>query len=151
MCHMGYKKVYYELTKRFWWTGMHKMCKEICQSCELCALLKAKINLTYEHFSAKLFCTPRNTYGSDYYGVKKNTLGYSCILGIIYLATGHLVFKAGKNADAAHVTHTLYHEIILRKGVSLLFQSDTAKAFIGTAMEALSSTCLLYTSPSPRD
>ena len=140
MCHMGYKKVYHELAKRFWWRGMHKMCKEICQACELCALLKAKMNLAHKHFSAKLFCTPRTSYGSDYYGVKKNTLGYSCILGIIDLATGHLVLKAGKNADAAHVTHTLYHEVILRKGVPLLFHSDAAKAFIGTAMEALSST-----------
>ena len=23
MCHMGYKKVYHELAKRFWWKGMH--------------------------------------------------------------------------------------------------------------------------------
>ena len=59
MCHMGYKKVYHELAKRFWWRGMHKMCKEICQACELCALLKAKMNLAHKHFSAKLFCTPR--------------------------------------------------------------------------------------------
>ena len=140
MCHMGYKKVYHELAKRFWWKGMHKMCREICQACELCALLKAKMNLAHKHFSAKLFCTPRTSYGSDYYGVRKNTLGYCQVLGIIDLATGNLVLKASKQADAAHVTHTLYHEIILRKGVPLLFHSDAAKAFIGTAMEALSST-----------
>ena len=140
MCHMGYKKVYHELAKRFWWKGMHKMCREICQACELCALLKAKMNLAHKHFSAKLFCTPRTSYGSDYYGVRKNTLGYCQVLGIIDLATGDLVLKASKHADAAHVTHTLYHEIVLRKGVPLLFHSDAAKAFIGTAMEALSST-----------
>jgi transposase InsO family protein len=51
-----------------------------------------------------------------------------------------LTLKAGKHADAAHVTHTLYHEVILRKGVPLLFHTDAAKAFIGTAMEALAST-----------
>ena len=67
-------------------------------------------------------------------------MGYCQILGIIDLATGHLVLKAGKHADAAHVTHTLYHEVILRKGVPLLFHSDATKAFIGTAMEALAST-----------
>ena len=60
------------------------------------------------YFSAKLFYTPITSYGSDYYGVWKNTAGYSQILGIIDLATGHLVLKAGKQASAAHVTHTLY-------------------------------------------
>ena len=137
MCHMGFKKVYHELAKRFVWKGMHKMCKEICGACKLCALLKAKMNLAHKHFSAKLFSTPRTSYGSDYYGVRKNSLGYCQVLGIIDLATGHLTLKAGKHADAAHVTHTLYHEVIIRKGVPLLFHSDAAKAFIGTAMEAL--------------
>ena len=140
MCHMTHKKVYRELAKRFFWKGMHKMCKEICGACELCALLKAKMNLAHKHFSAKLFCTPRTSYGSDYYGVRKNSLGYCQVLGIIDLATGDLVLKASKHADAAHVTNTLYHEVILKKGVPLLFHSDAAKAFIGTAMEALSST-----------
>ena len=140
MCHMGYKKVYHELKKRFYWKGMFTMCKELCGACELCALLKAKMNLAHKHFSAKLFCTPRTSYGSDYYGVRKNTAGYCQILGIIDLATGHLVLKAGKQASAAHVTHTLYNDIIVNKGVPLLFHSDAAKAFIGTAMEALSNT-----------
>ena len=112
---------------------MHKMCMEICGACELCALLKAKMNLANKHFSAKLFCTPRTSYGSDYYGVRKNVLGYCQVLGIIDLATGHLVLKAGKHADAAHVTHTLYHDVILPKGVPLLFHSDAAKAFIGNS------------------
>ena len=62
------------------------------------------------------------------------------ILGIIDLTTGHLVLKAGKQVSAAHVTHTLYNDIIVDKGVSLLFHSETTKAFIGTAMEALSNT-----------
>ena len=87
---MGYKKVYHELKKRFYWKGMYTMCKELCGACELCALLKVKMNLAHKHFSAKLFCTPRTSYGSDYYGVRKNTAGYCQILGIIDLATGHL-------------------------------------------------------------
>ena len=80
------------------------------------------MNLTNKNFSAKLFYTPRTSYDSDYYGVWKNTAGYCQILDIIDLATGHLVLKAGKHASTAHVTHTLYNDIIVNKGVSLLFR-----------------------------
>ena len=139
MCHMGFKKVYHELSKRFYWDNMWSICRDICQECRLCALLKAKMRRAHLHFRAKLFCTPRTAYGSDYYGVKKNKLGYCQILGIIDLSTGNLVLKAGKAASAAHVTHTLFHEIVLRKGVPLVFHTDAARAFLSKAVGALSS------------
>ena len=87
-------------------------------SCRLCAVLKAKRRLAHKHFRAKLFCTPRTSYGADYYGVRMNQQGYCTILGIIDLATGNLVLKAAKAASGAHVAHTLFHDVVLRKGVS---------------------------------
>ena len=138
MCHMGAKKIYHELKKKFFWKGMHAQCHKLCQQCELCAVLKAKMRHAHKHFRAKLFCTPRTSYGSDYYGVRKNKEGYNCILGIIDLSTGRLTLKAGKSPCAAHVTNTVFHEVVLKKGVPLLFHSDAAQAFLGTSMKALS-------------
>ena len=137
MCHMGFKKVYHELSKRFYWEKMHSMCKHIVKACALCASLKAKMRLAHKHFRAKLFSKPRTSYGSDYYGVKKNKLGYCAILGIIDLASGDLVLKATTSPNAAHVTNTLFHEVILKKGVPLRFHSDAAQAFLSKAMGAL--------------
>ena len=137
---MGYKKAHNELKKLFYWKDMFTMCKEIWGVCEFCVLLKVKMNLEHKYFSTKLFCTHRISYDSDYYEVRKNTSSYCQILDIIDLETGHLVLKSGNQVSVTHVTHTLYNDIIVKKGVPLLFHSDTAKVFVGTAMETLSNT-----------
>ena len=137
MCHMGPAKVYHELSKRFYWKGMWSMCMHIVKSCELCASLKAKMRLAHKHFRAKLFSTPRTSYGADYYGVKENKLGYCAILGIIDLASDSLSLKATKSPNAAHVTNTLFHEVVLKKGVPLRFHTDAAQAFLSKAVGAL--------------
>ena len=70
----------------------------------------------------------------------KNSQGYNNILGIIDLATGHLVLRAQKQRTAANTAETLFYDIISTKGVPLLFHSDAAKEFVSTAMGALSRT-----------
>ena len=138
MCHAGFAKVYHELKKRFHWENMWATCRTVCKQCALCALLKAKMRLAHRHFRPKLHCTPHTSYGSDYYGVKMNKEGYCTILGIIDLATGHLTLKASKVEGAAHVADTLFHEIVLKKGVPLLFHTDAARAFLSVALKSLS-------------
>jgi len=137
MCHMGPAKVHHELSKRFYWKNMWSMCMHIVKSCALCASLKAKMRLAHKHFRAKLFSKPRTSYGADYYGVKKNNLGYCAILGIIDLASGDLVLKATTSPNAAHCTNTLFHDVVLRKGVPLRFHTDAAQAFLSKAVGAL--------------
>ena len=61
------------------------------------------------------------------------------ILGIIDLADGHLVLKAAKQRSGANVAHTVFCDIVVKKGVPQLFHSDAAREFIGTAMNALST------------
>ena len=138
MCHMGPKKIYNELKKKFYWSNMWTMCQNICKACELCALLKAKMRLAHKHFRSKLFATPRTSYGSDFYGVRKNAAGYCAILGIIDLATGDLILRATKAEDSASVAHTLFHDVVLKKGVPLVFHTDAAKAYLSKAVKALS-------------
>ena len=140
MCHIGWKKVYNALAKQFHWENMQTMVKKEVLSCHLCDVLKGRMRLAHKHFRIKLFCTPRTSYGSDYYGVKMNDQGYCAILGIIDLATGHLVLRASKSASGAHVAHTLFYKIVLVKGVPLLFHTDAAAAFLGKAVSALSET-----------
>ena len=84
----------------------------------------------HRHFRAKLHCTPRTSYGADYYSVKKNKLGYDNILGIIDLATGNLVLRAVKGRTAANTAHTLFYDVIVHKGIPLRFHSDAAKEFL---------------------
>jgi len=95
----------------------------------------------HKHFRPKIFCTPRTAYGADYYGVgRKSNKGYNNILGIIDLATGHLVLRALKQRTAANTAHTLFYDIINKKGVPLLFHSDAAREFLSTAMGSLTKT-----------
>ena len=95
----------------------------------------------HNHFRPKLFCTPRTVYGADYYVVgKKKSKGFNNILGIIDLATGHLVLRVMKQCTAAITTDTLFYKIMSKKGVPLLFHTDAAKEFISTAMDSLSKT-----------
>ena len=109
----------------------------------MCSLQSAKSKnetSTHKYFRPKLFCTPRTAYGADYYGVLQNKYGFNNILGIIDLSNGHLVLKALKSRSAANTAHTVFYDIIVKKGVPLLFHSDAAKEFLSTAMGALSKT-----------
>ena len=139
-CHVGSQKIYTMLKQRFHWKHMRRTCKHVNDTCALCNLLKARMRHAHKHFRPKLFCTPRTAYGADYYGVLQNKQGYNNILGIIDLSNGHLVLKPLKSRSAANTAHTLFYDIVVRKGVPLLFHSDAAKEFLSTAMKALSAT-----------
>ena len=140
MCHVGFQKIHTVLKQRFHWKNMRRTCKHVNDTCALCNLLKARMKHAHKHFRPKLFCTPRTSYGADYYGVLQNKHGYNNILGIIDLSNGHLVLKPLKSRTAANTAHTLFYDIIVKKGVPLLFHSDAAKEFLSTAMKALSAT-----------
>jgi len=140
MCHVGFQKIHTVLKQRFHWKNMRRTCKHVNDTCALCNLLKARMKHAHKHFRPKLFCTPRTAYGADYYGVLQNKQGYNNILGIIDLSNGHLVLKPLKSRSAANTAHTIFYDIIVKKGVPMLFHSDAAKEFLSTAMKALSAT-----------
>ena len=140
MCHVGTQKIHTALKQRFHWKNMRRTCKHVNDTCALCNLLKARMKHAHKHFRPKLFCTPRTSYGADYYGVLQNKQGYNNILGIIDLSNGHLILKPLKSRSAANTAHTLFYDIIAKKGVPMLFHSDAAKEFLSTAMKALSAT-----------
>ena len=137
MCHMSAGKIYNSLSKSFHFHNMRKKCKQVVDDCALCNLLKARMKHAHKHFRAKLYCTPRTSYGADYYSVRKNKLGYDNILGIIDLATGNLVLRAVQGRTAANTAHTLLYDVVVRKGIPLQFHSDAAKEFLSTAMSTL--------------
>jgi len=140
VCHVGYQKVLSILKKKFFWKNMRRTCKHVTDDCALCNLLKARFKMAHKHFRAKLFCTPRTAYGADYYAVKANKQGYCQILGMIDLSIGYLSLSALKQRTAANTAHELFYEIVVRKGVPLLFHSDAAREFLSVAMKSLSAT-----------
>ncbi len=140
ICHVGYQKIHTVLKQRFHWKSMRRTCRHVNDTCALCNLLKARMKHAHKHFRPKLFCTPRTAYAADYYGVSQNKQGYNNILGIIDLSNGNLVLKPLKSRSAANTAHTLFYDIIVKKGVPMLFHSDAAKEFLSTAMGALSKT-----------
>ena len=137
MCHMSAGKVYNVLKKRYHFHDMNKVCHQVVADCALCNLLKARMKHAHKHFRAKLSMTPRTSYGADYYGVNKNKLGYDNVLGIIDLATGHLVLRAVQGRNAPNTAHTLFYDVVVHKGVPLRFHSDAAQEFLSTAMSTL--------------
>ena len=140
LCHTGSQKVLTVLKKKFYWANMRRTCRHVVDQCALCNLLKARMRHAHRHYRPRLFCTPRTSYGADYYGVKQNKQGYNNILGIIDLANGHLVLQAVKARTGANTAHVIFNEIIARKGVPLLFHSDAAREFVSTAMKSLCAT-----------
>ena len=108
MCHVGTQKIHTALKQRFHWKNMRRTCKHVNDTCALCNLLKARMKHAHKHFRPKLFCTPRTSYGADYYGVLQNKQGYNNILGIIDLSNGHLILKPLKSRSAANTAHTLF-------------------------------------------
>ena len=65
--------------------------------------------------------------------------GYDNVLGIIDLATKHLMFIPARGRHAAAVCHELLYEVIARRGCPLLIHSDHAREFISKAMTQLTS------------
>ena len=128
LCHAGDIKVYNALKEHWYWPDLKKQTRTVVRNCAACQLLKAKRARAHRHFRAKVFCTPRTSWGCDFYGVAKSTSGHNNILGAIDLATAECRLFACKNRSAATVLNCLLHGIVLRDGC-----------------------CLLYTSPSPRD
>jgi len=137
MCHMAPKKIFNSLKKRFHFKHMHKLCHQVVAQCALCNLLKARMKHAHGHFRAKLCCTPRTSYGADYYSVKQNKQGYNNILGIIDLSSGNLILRVVKARDAPNTAHTLFYDVVLKNGIPLRFHSDAAQEFLSTAMKSL--------------
>ena len=139
LCHASAKRMAHILKDTFYWRNMSKTIHDVVRKCSACALLNAQRHLAHKHFRAKLFCTPRTTYGMDFHGVAMNKLGFNNILGIIDLATNSLVLVATKGRTAAVTAHNILYEIVTRKGCPLLIHSDAAQEFVSTAMKSLSA------------
>ena len=114
-----------------------KQTRTVVRNCVACQLLKAKRARAHRHFRAKVFCTPRTSWGCDFYGVAKSTSGHNNILGAIDLATAECRLFACKNRSAATVLNCLLHGIVLRDGCPLHIHSDAAREFLSKAMKRL--------------
>ena len=125
--HGGHGKVYSALKRHWHWPDMKRDIRKIVGNCAPCQLLKAKRARAHRHFRAKVFCTPRTSWGMDFYGVAESKNGYNNILGAVDLAMATARLFASKTRSAEVLTDSVLHGIVLRDG------------------------CLLYTSPSPRD
>ena len=98
---------------------MKKDTRKIVTSCAPCQLLKAKRARAHRHFRAKVFCTPRTSWGIDFYGVAESKNGYNNILGAIDLASAESRLFASKTRSAEILTDCILHGIVLRDGCPL--------------------------------
>ena len=137
LCHGGHAKVYNALNKHWHWPDMKKTVRLIVTACAACQLLKAKRARAHRHFRAKVFCTPRTSWGMDFYGVAESKNGYNNLLGAIDLATAETRLFACKRRTAPVVTDCTLHGIVLRDGCPLHIHSDAAREFISKAMKRL--------------
>ena len=137
LCHGGPGKVYSALRKHWHWPDMKKEIRKIVTACAPCQLLKAKRARAHRHFRSKVFCTPRTSWGMDFYGVAESKKGYTNILGAVDLATAVCRLFASKTRSAETLTDSILHGIILRDGCPLHIHSDAAREFISKAMQRL--------------
>ena len=87
LCHSGHNKVYNALKKHWNWPNMKHDVRKVVVDCAACQLLHAKRIRAHKHFRAKVFCTPRTSWGCDFYGIAESDKGYNNLLGAIDLAT----------------------------------------------------------------
>ena len=137
LCHGGHNKVYNAIKRHWHWPEMKKDIRRIVTACAPCQLLKAKRARAHRHFRAKVFCTPRTSWGMDFYGVAESKKGYNNLLGAIDLATAEVRLFACKGRTAPIVTDCILHGIVLRDGCPLHIHSDAAREFISKAMQRL--------------
>ncbi|MCP4456460.1 MAG: hypothetical protein GY816_00290, partial [Cytophagales bacterium] len=137
LCHGGHAKVYAALRKHYHWPTMKRDIRLLVQDCAACQLLKAKRNTAHQHFRSKVFCTPRTSWGCDYYGVAISKKGYNNILGAIDLATAECRLFACKGRTAAITTDCILDGIVLRDGCPLRLHSDAAREFLSKSLKRL--------------
>ncbi len=137
LCHGGQARVYNAIKNHWHWPEMKKDIRAIVTNCAACQLLKAKRARAHRHFRAKVFCTPRTSWGMDFYGIAKSKNGYNNLLGAIDLATAESRLFACKERTAPIVTECTLHGIFLRDGCPLHIHSDAAREFISKAMRRL--------------
>ena len=137
LCHGGHGKVYSALRRHWHWPDMKGDIRKIVGNCAPCQLLKAKRARAHRHFRAKVFCTPRTSWGMDFYGVAESKNGYNNILGAIDLATATARLFASKTRSAEVLTDSVLHGIVLRDGCPLHIHSDAAREFVSKAMQRL--------------
>ena len=137
LCHAGAAKVYSMLKKHWHWPTMQTDIRKIVDDCAPCQLLKAKRIRAHHHFRAKVFCTPRTSWGCDFYGLAESKKKYNNILGFIDLSTSECRLFACKNRSASTVAECLLDGIILRDGCPLHLHSDAAREFISKAVKRL--------------
>ena len=137
LCHGGHAKVHSALKKHWHWPNMKSAIRKIVTRCAPCQLLKAKRARAHRHFRAKVFCTPRTSWGCDFYGVAESIKKYNNILGAIDLATAECRLFACQNRSAEVVTDCILHGLVLRDGCPLHIHSDAAREFISKAMRRL--------------
>ena len=137
LCHAGHAKVYSALKKHWYWPEMRKDTREVVEDCAACQLLKAKRARAHRHFRAKVFCTPRTSWGCDFYGVAESDTGHNNILGAMDLATAEARLFATKQRSAPIVTNCVLHGIVLRDGCPLHIHSDAAREFLSKGMKKL--------------
>jgi transposase InsO family protein len=137
LCHSGDIKVYNTLKKHWYWPDLKKQTRTVVRDCAACQLLKAKRARAHRHFRAKVFCTPRTSWGCDFYGVGKSDSGHNNVLGAMDFATATCRLFATKCREAPVVQNCILHGIVLRDGCPLHIHSDAAREFISKAMRKL--------------
>ena len=137
LCHAGHNKVYRTLKRAWHWPDMKRTVRKIVSQCAPCQLLKAKRARAHRHFRAKVFCTPRTSWGCDFYGIPDSKNKYNNLLGAIDLATAECRLFACKSRSAEVVTDCILQGIVLRDGCPLHIHSDAAREFVSKAMKRL--------------
>ena len=139
LCHASDAKVYNALKHHWHWPDMKSQVRDMVRDCAACQLLNAKRARAHRHFRAKVFCTPRTSWGCDYYGVAESTNGHNNVLGAMDLATSECRLFACKGRTAPTTMNCILHGIVLRDGCPLHLHSDAAREFLSKIMKKLCS------------
>jgi hypothetical protein len=133
--HLGMKKSWSKLQKRYWWPGARKQLQDWIKSCEVCAKAKSKPNLVGELMPIQVH-EPWHTVGVDVLGplpISKNRNRY--VLVFTDYLTKWVEAFALPNYKATTVAEIFVKELVCRHGAPSRLLSDRGSNFMSEVVQ----------------
>ena len=135
--HVGPRKFYALLRKRYWWPGMMKSVIEFVRGCILCSINKSSTMGKGQFGEPLKISAPRKCWQIDILSGFPSVRGYDRILNIVDMFSGYSVPVPLRNDSSESIAEVLENVLIKNFGVPEKISSDNAKNLAGPQVRKL--------------
>ena len=135
--HIGPRKFYALLRKRYWWPGMMKSVIEFVRGCILCSINKSSTMGKGQFGEPLKISAPRKCWQIDILSGFPSVRGYDRILNIVDMFSGYSIPVPLRNDSSESIAEVLENVLIKNFGVPEKISSDNAKNLAGPQVRKL--------------